>query len=84
MEKNSSKRVLMMADVFERVRKVIAEELNIPESTIHPSSTISGLSADSLEVVAVQVALEVDFRADLDRLTRASTVEDVVKELIAQ
>jgi acyl carrier protein len=48
--------------VFERVRDVIAEELNVSEDQITPDATFADdLGADSLDVVELVMRLEDEF-----------------------
>ncbi len=51
-----------MATVFERVRKIIAEQLGVDEANIAPkTSFVDDLNADSLDLVELIMSLEEEF-----------------------
>lgn len=51
-----------MATVFERVRKIIAEQLGVEEGEIKPeTSFVDDLNADSLDLVELIMSLEEEF-----------------------
>ena len=51
-----------MASVFERVRKIIAEQLGVEEDDIKPgTSFVEDLNADSLDLVELIMTLEEEF-----------------------
>lgn len=51
-----------MATVFERVRKIIAEQLGVDEGEIKPeTSFVDDLNADSLDLVELIMSLEEEF-----------------------
>lgn len=51
-----------MATVFERVRKIIGEQLGVEESEIKPeTSFVDDLNADSLDLVELIMSLEEEF-----------------------
>ena len=54
-----------MATVFERVQKIIAEQLGVEESEIQPqTSFVDDLNADSLDLVELIMSLEEEFSAE--------------------
>ncbi len=54
-----------MATVFERVRKIIAEQLGAEESEIKPeTSFVEDLNADSLDLVELIMSFEEEFSKD--------------------
>lgn len=54
-----------MATVFERVQKIIAEQLGVEESEIKPeTSFVDDLNADSLDLVELIMSLEEEFSAE--------------------
>lgn len=54
-----------MATVFERVRKIIAEQLGVDESEIQKeTSFVEDLNADSLDLVELIMSLEEEFSAE--------------------
>ncbi len=51
-----------MATVFERVQKIIAEQLGVEESEIKPETLfVDDLNADSLDLVELIMSLEEEF-----------------------
>ncbi len=51
-----------MATVFERVRKIIAEQLGVEEMEVKPeASFVEDLNADSLDLVELIMTLEEEF-----------------------
>ena len=67
--------------VFERIKKIIAEQLGADEEEITMDSTfIEDLGADSLDVVELVMAIEDEFdmEIDEDEAEDISTVGDVV------
>lgn len=78
-----------MATIFERVKKIIVDQLGVEEEEVVPSaSLIQDLNADSLDLQELVVALEEEFSGadakleipdkDFDRI---STVENVIEYL---
>ncbi len=54
-----------MATVFERVQKIIAEQLGVEDSEIKPeTSFVDDLNADSLDLVELIMSLEEEFSAE--------------------
>lgn len=81
-----------MATVFERIRDITAEKLSVEPDEIKPESSFTDdLSADSLDVVELIMALEEEFSTD-DQAVEISdeeaeelrTVNDVAKFLDAK
>ena len=51
-----------MATIFERVQKIIAEQLGVENSEIKPeTSFVDDLNADSLDLVELIMSLEEEF-----------------------
>lgn len=70
-----------MADVESRVKKLIAEMLNLdPENVRDDSSVMNDLGADSLDVVEIVMGLEEEFGVEIedDEVEKLDTVSDVV------
>jgi len=65
---------------FERVRSLMAQGLNIHEEQITPEASLrEDLSADSLDVVELTMALEEDFEVEFgEDATALSTVQEIV------
>lgn len=67
--------------VFEKVKKIIAEQLSLNEEEINmDSSFLDDLGADSLDVVEIIMALEEEFDIEIsdEDAEKATTVGDVV------
>ncbi|HET6386900.1 MAG TPA: acyl carrier protein [Armatimonadota bacterium] len=55
-----------MASTFERVRKVVCEELQRSEDEVTPNASfMEDLGADSLDVVELIMALETEFSVEI-------------------
>ncbi len=67
--------------MFEKVRNLIAEALDInPENITESSSIVDDLGADSLDVVELIMALEDAFDVEVsdDKAQSLKTVQDVI------
>jgi acyl carrier protein len=72
--------------VFERVRKIISEQLGVEESEITPeTSFVDDLNADSLDLVELIMSLEEEFSKEGKNIEisdedaeKISTVQDAV------
>ena len=67
---------------YEKVRKIIAENLEIDENTISPESVlIDDLGADSLDVVDLVMSFEDEFGVEIpdEAVETIRTVGDIVK-----
>lgn len=67
--------------VFEKVRKIVTEQLGIEEKDVKMESAfIEDLGADSLDIVELIMAMESEFDMEIedDEVEDISTVEDVV------
>lgn len=54
-----------MATVFERVRKIIVEQLGVEEEDVTPTASfVDDLNADSLDLVELIMSMEEEFSAD--------------------
>ena len=70
--------------LFEKVRDVIVRELSVPESKVSEEATFDGdLSADSLDVVELVMALEDEFDVEIpeEDAEKIQTVGDAVRYL---
>ena len=70
--------------LFEKVRDVIVRELSVPESKVTEEATFDGdLSADSLDVVDLVMALEDEFDVEIpeEDAEKIRTVGDAVRYL---
>lgn len=81
-----------MATVFERVRKIVVEQLGVEESEVKPdASFVDDLNADSLDLVELVMSLEEEFSSESKRLEipdedaeKIKTVQDAVDYLKEQ
>ena len=67
---------------FERVQKIICEQLEIDSHLVTEDASISGdLGADSLDLVDLSMSIEEEFNLEVpdDVLDRVRTVGDIVK-----
>lgn len=72
----------MAQDVFEKVKKIIVEQLSAEESEVTPdASFIEDLGADSLDIVELIMALEEEFGVEIpdEDAEKITTVSDAVK-----
>ena len=68
--------------VFEKVKKIISEELNVAEDKITmEASLVEDLEADSLDAVEIIVRIEEEFdlQVDDEAAENVKTVGDLVK-----
>ncbi len=80
-----------MATVFERLKKVVVEQLGVEEKQVIPGvSFVDDLNADSLDLVELITAIEEEFTTTEIRLEIADedaekieTVQDAVDYLMA-
>jgi acyl carrier protein len=55
-----------MADVEAKVKKIISEQLGVPEGDVKPeASFVNDLGADSLDTVELVMALEEEFGVEI-------------------
>ncbi len=81
-----------MATVFERVKKIVVEQLGVEESEVKPeASFVDDLNADSLDLVELVMSLEEEFSNEAKRLEipdedaeKIKTVQDSVDYLKEQ
>ena len=81
-----------MATVFERVRKIIVEQLGVEEGDVNPqTSFVDDLNADSLDLVELIMAMEEEFSKDGKSMEisdedaeKIATVQDAVTYIIEQ
>lgn len=78
-----------MATVFERVKKIIVEQLGVEESEVAPSASfVDDLNADSLDLVELIMSIEEEFSKEGktieisdDDAEKIVTVQDAVDYL---
>lgn len=67
---------------FEKVRKVLAEQLGVDESVVTPdASFVDDLGADSLDIVELIMGLETEFDIEIpdEDAEKIATVGDAVE-----
>lgn len=68
--------------IFEKIKKLIADQLDVEEDTITEGSSITDdLGADSLDVVDLVMSIEDEFDVEIpeDQVENIKTVGDIVK-----
>ena len=68
--------------MFDKIKKIIVEEVGVDESLVTPETRISAdLGVDSISFINAIMAIEDQFNVttDEDRLTKLVTVDDLVK-----
>ena len=81
-----------MATVFERVKKIIVEQLGVDDAEVKPNASfVDDLNADSLDLVELVMSLEEEFSNETKRLEipdedaeKIKTVQDAVDYLKEQ
>lgn len=81
-----------MVTVFERVRKIIVEQLGVEENDVNPqTSFVDDLNADSLDLVELIMAMEEEFSKEGKTMEisdedaeKIVTVQDAVSYIIEQ
>ena len=70
-----------MIDMYEKVRDMLAKQLNLkPEKITPQSDVVKDLGADSLDVVELLISLEDDYGISIpeDDIVNVKTVQDIV------
>lgn len=69
---------------FEKIQKIIAEEMNLNVEDVKPESRfVEDLAADSLDVIQIVLKLEEEFDIEIpdDAVEQISTVRDAVDQI---
>ena len=69
---------------FEKIQKIIAEEMNLNVEDVKPESRfVEDLAADSLDVIQIVLKLEEEFDIEIpdDAVEQISTVPDAVDQI---
>ncbi|MBD2167246.1 acyl carrier protein [Calothrix membranacea FACHB-236] len=72
---------MSQAETFERVKKVVVDQLGVESDTITPKSTfIEDLGADSLDIVELVMAFEEEFDIEIpdESAEKILSVQDAV------
>ena len=73
-----------MATTFDKVKKIIVEQLGVDEDEVTPEASITDdLGADSLDQVELVMAFETEFNIDIpdEEAEKIKTVGDAVKRI---
>jgi acyl carrier protein len=76
----------MAADTFDRVKKIIVEQLGVEETEVTLEASITeDLGADSLDQVELVMAFETEFEIDIpdEEAEKINTVGDAVQKIDA-
>ena len=76
-----------MADVEVKVKKIISEQLGVPESDVKPeASFVNDLGADSLDTVELVMALEEELRVEIpdEDAEKIATVQNAIDYIKAK
>jgi acyl carrier protein len=76
----------MAADTFDRVKKIIVEQLGVEENEVTPEASITDdLGADSLDQVELVMAFETEFGIDIpdEEAEKIKSVGDAVTKIDA-
>ena len=75
-----------MSTVFDRVKKVVVEQLSVEESLVTPEASFTAdLGADSLDTVDLAMAFEEEFGCEIpdEEAEKIATVQDAVNYIEA-
>ena len=79
-----------MADIEEKVRKIVCEQLDVPEEDVVPAAAfVDDLGADSLDQVELIMALEEEFDLsipdeDAENIATVQNAIDYVKKALGE
>jgi len=74
----------MATETFDKVKKIIVEQLGVEESEVTPEASITDdLGADSLDQVELVMAFETEFNIDIpdEEAEKIKTVGDAVNKI---
>lgn len=75
-----------MSTVYERVKKVVVDQLSVEESLVTPEASFTAdLGADSLDTVELVMAFEEEFGCEIpdEEAEKIATVQDAVNYIEA-
>jgi acyl carrier protein len=70
-----------MADIVERVKKIVCEQLDVEEKDVVPTASfVDDLGADSLDQVELIMAMEEEFDVSIsdEEAEKIATVQDAI------
>jgi len=70
-----------MSEIEQKVKSIVAKQLNIQDEIKPENSFVDDLGADSLDVVELVMAFEEEFSVDIpdDKAENIKTVSDAIK-----
>lgn len=73
-------------EIFEKVRSLISEQLDVEEDKITLETTFEDIDADSLDVVELVMALEEEFNLEIadEEVEKIKTVGDIINYIEKQ
>jgi acyl carrier protein len=77
----------MSAETFEKVKKIVSEQLGVEETDVKPEASFANdLGADSLDTVELVMALEEEFGIEIpdEAAEGIATVQDAVNFIEAK
>ena len=77
----------MSALIFEKVKKIVADQLSVEDEKVVPEASFSNdLGADSLDNVELVMALEEEFDIEIpdEAAEKITTVQEAVDYILAQ
>jgi acyl carrier protein len=76
-----------MADIEVKVKKIISEQLGVPEADVKPAASfVNDLGADSLDTVELVMALEEEFGVEIpdEDAEKIMTVQNAIDYITAK
>ena len=76
-----------MADIEVKVKKIISEQLGVPEADVKPAASfVNDLGADSLDTVELVMALEEEFGVEIpdEDAEKIATVQNAIDYIKAK
>lgn len=69
--------------IEDRVRDIIAEQLNMDPVIVTPATELKAMGADSLDVVEIQMALDEEFGIELEdeKVENFTTVGSIIESV---
>ncbi|MBB6623077.1 acyl carrier protein [Clostridium gasigenes] len=64
--------------VFDRIKKVVCEQLGVSEEDVKLETTFEALGADSLDLFQVVIELEEEFDIQLEDAENMKSIQDAV------
>ena len=73
-------------DIYDRLKKIVVDQLGVDESEVVPSASfVEDLNADSLDLVELIMSLEEEFKLqisdeDAEKITTVQEAQDYIEE----